>query len=503
MKLKVMTVIAAIVLSIAGNVYAVNVNPDGTGQVLLYPYYTVNNNNNTLVSVTNTTDKAKAVKVRFLEGKNSREVLDFNLYLSAYDVWSAAVTLIDGTPTLIVRDTSCTAPYLYNNDDGEQEFLPYALNDGGQYDISRAFEGHFEIIEMGTVVGDSAEAVTHTDGHPNDCQAIQDAWTEFGNSDDGYWIQNPTVDIEPPSGGLYGGASIINVNRGTLYSYIAVAINGWANSVEASDSDYLHQRPGTELPSLNSGNVFDAVVFLDNGEVLTSATFERSVDAVSFVLMHNTLMNDYIIEPNIGASTEWVVTFPTKNFYVDPTRNGWNDEGVDPFTSIWDNGACEVVALDGVWDTEEADLGFEGNVENRPPVVSPSLPIEGAPTAPIMFELCNETNVFQFGDTEFSETSEIFGSSNVHNFDVGSLGFFSGWVRLDLDNYAKDLNGDGTFSDQELNLSRTGLGGLEGLPVIGFSAKQYINNYTGDSGEVNASYSGTYNHKYSKEQSPE
>ena len=34
---------------------------------------------------------AKAVKVRFLEGKNSREVLDFNLYLSAKDVWTAAI----------------------------------------------------------------------------------------------------------------------------------------------------------------------------------------------------------------------------------------------------------------------------------------------------------------------------------------------------------------------------------------------------------------------------
>ena len=34
----------------------------------------------------------KSVKVRFLEGKNSREVLDFNLFLSPFDVWTAAVS---------------------------------------------------------------------------------------------------------------------------------------------------------------------------------------------------------------------------------------------------------------------------------------------------------------------------------------------------------------------------------------------------------------------------
>jgi hypothetical protein len=71
----------------------VSVNHDGLGQALIYPYYTVrvvptgligsDAAYNSLLSVVNSTASAKAVKVRFLEGKNSREVLDFNLYLSA------------------------------------------------------------------------------------------------------------------------------------------------------------------------------------------------------------------------------------------------------------------------------------------------------------------------------------------------------------------------------------------------------------------------------------
>ena len=67
------------VAGLAGTAQAVNLNPDGLGQVLIYPYYTANSGNATILSVVNTTDSAKAVKVRFLEGFNSREVLDFNL----------------------------------------------------------------------------------------------------------------------------------------------------------------------------------------------------------------------------------------------------------------------------------------------------------------------------------------------------------------------------------------------------------------------------------------
>ncbi len=47
--------------------YAVHINPDRTGQVALLPYYTVNNNFITNLSVTNTTVKYKAVRVRLLD----------------------------------------------------------------------------------------------------------------------------------------------------------------------------------------------------------------------------------------------------------------------------------------------------------------------------------------------------------------------------------------------------------------------------------------------------
>src|SRR5690554_5865762 len=85
--------LATLVGATAAHAGAVNpvVNPDGLGGALLYPIYTVENNNTTLVSVVNTTDDFKAVKVRFVEGKNSAEVLDFHLYMSPKDVWSGSI----------------------------------------------------------------------------------------------------------------------------------------------------------------------------------------------------------------------------------------------------------------------------------------------------------------------------------------------------------------------------------------------------------------------------
>src|SRR6185436_7239610 len=100
----------------AGSASAVTLNADGLGNVLLYPYYTVRetsagNAYNSLLSVVNTTASAKAVKVRFLEGKNSREVLDFNLYLSHNDVWTAAILPSSTGGALVgTLDKSCTLP---------------------------------------------------------------------------------------------------------------------------------------------------------------------------------------------------------------------------------------------------------------------------------------------------------------------------------------------------------------------------------------------------------
>ncbi len=148
------------VAGFAGLANAVDLNPDGLGQVLIYPYYTVNIGQDTLFSVVNTDPvNGKAVKVRFLEGYNSREVLDFNLYLSPNDVWTAAVTQVsdDGGAQVSTSDQSCTDP---SRPGGLAGCVPFGClstapapvpADEGPQDITRTREGYIELISMGDI----------------------------------------------------------------------------------------------------------------------------------------------------------------------------------------------------------------------------------------------------------------------------------------------------------------------------------------------------------------
>ena len=538
-------------VGIAATAQAVNVNPDGLGQVLIYPYYTTNGGNDTLLSVVNTSADAKAVKVRFSEGQNTREVLDFNLYLSPFDVWTAALVDDDGTPTMLVTDLTCTVPYIVGADyltPGEQAFLNFAMNDiimddddelvDDEFDdISRAAEGHFEIIEMGTL-GEGTELVPDdpdTDDDEEvetdflDCGSLVAAWTRGADpDDDGYWIGDPEIDISPPSGGLFGGAAIINVERGTMYSYDAIAINGWNNTGVCdncvNDKNTLHEEPGFVTPNLNSGDNTVGKVFSSSGGVLISPgigdALDRPVDAVSYVFMHDQIMNEYITLATIGAGTEWVLTFPTKNFYVyqpdyDAGFDEFDDEdGLVPFTSNWIPGLvaipddpetvvddsvaavpvtlpCEVVLLKTIWDREEQDPGDADLGPDRPPIVSPAPP-PGTVPGIVPFELCYETSVIRFGDPDDVDlTTEILGSSNFHSIDNEVLGFDYGWARLELVDYSHDSAGIGVIDD----LRRENLGGLAGLPVTGFAVMEFENSFLGEGADVLANYGGIFKHK--------
>src|SRR6476661_1695598 len=91
---------------------AVALNPRGLGQVLIFPYYTVNKSQDTLLSIGNTGDTGKVVHLRFRESYNARSVLEFDVFLSAHDVWTASITQSSDTGPARIRtsDRSCTNP---------------------------------------------------------------------------------------------------------------------------------------------------------------------------------------------------------------------------------------------------------------------------------------------------------------------------------------------------------------------------------------------------------
>ena len=97
--------------SLSGGAAAWSVNDQGIGHYNLVPYYTVQEGSNTLINIVNTdTDNGKIVKVRFRATEWSDDALDFQVFLSPGDVWTAAVGVEGGVPKLVSQDKSCTLP---------------------------------------------------------------------------------------------------------------------------------------------------------------------------------------------------------------------------------------------------------------------------------------------------------------------------------------------------------------------------------------------------------
>jgi hypothetical protein len=497
------------VAGIASVANAVNLNPDGLGEVLVYPYYTVNGGNTTLVSVVNTTGAGKAVKVRFVEGKNSREVLDFNLYLSPYDVWTGSVFAIDATGPahLITADNSCTAPLVKNNPIGVvvggARAIPFrnfqyvaGNNDSANDDLGRTREGHLEMIEMGEVANltsrNSLTAITHdSTGVPNDCAQIRTAWTSGAANN--YWLFNNEIDILPPGGGLFGSAGIIDVGFGAMLSYNADAIDGFS-------FEELHNPPGSTLPSLRDAETAAGVAttfVFNNGQLITSSYTAPSngIDASSAVFMHDAIYNEFVTDTSIAAKSEWVVTFPTKRFYVDQAIVGAT--AIRPFTRIFPTGGTQGTApvdiLLTVKNREEGPTSaFCDNPEDPACLdFSPLPPGQTVNTPQLRFE----ANVVTINDST-PESSDVLGSTLTSNVNAASLGVLDGWMRMGLYSTTEPVSGQTLITQHRMRIDTAGGEEYLGLPTTGFWAARFTN--ANAQPGLLATYAGLWKHKGSR-----
>lgn len=437
---------------------AQHINPEGTGEVLIYPYYTVSNGLNTLYSVVNTTADAKAVKVRFLEGENSVEVLDFNVYLSAYDVWTGALTPVLDADGGVVNgnhstgDTSC-APYLPK---ASQDFLPFAIQetdplsvDAGNASLAdRAVEGHFEVLEMGSFSAGTVSYASSDHGEsgvPANCGFFADAWLDETYNEDV---------TEPTEGGLFGSAVLVNVAEGVAMTYDAIAVDDfWLNGAGQ------HTAPGNLAPSIASGDTNIAI--FDEG-VGVNLTYPNGAQAISGLFTKQEIYNEYALDSIVAGKTEWVVTFPTKNPHV-------NTLGavpvIPPFDTFWNGvNSCHEFGIT-MWDREEQEETPAGGV------ISPRPPEGENP------EFCYESNVLRFlRPNADASTASIFGSTNLVTVRTPAtpIATENGWARVSFDAYTDAL-------------------GYTGLPVAGFAAQQFTNG--GAAEGLLAQYAGLFVHK--------
>ena len=437
---------------------AMFVNPENTGQVLLFPYYNAENGNETSMHIVNTTNKAKAVKVRFMEYANSQEVLDFNLYLSAEDHFSFTIFKNpngDGG-AIITRDNSCTVPALGDatagvpgssttNADGSitriQPFLPYQYSKDKDNGISRSLVGHVEVLEMGVLTDTGtkkwASYATHgAKGTPSNCAGLVKSWSTGGT-----WKTTPADGIAAAEGGLYGLSNLLNNTMASAYGIEPAAIDSfWASP------GYNHSDPGSVLPSLASGDVSSIV---SNGGKAYTMTFADGVDAVSSLFMTKAVMNDVMMNADLQGQTDWVITFPTRRYYVNSAK------AKSPFTDIYvgktgSNTACELIGIEQ-WDREEAYKD-----QTQTPIFSPA-----PPNAEVAKNyLCYETNTLKT-----AADSSLGASATSVTFD-----YAEGWQKISFTATGQAMT-PASINGVTNSTGKT----IDGLPAIGFGAYKYTN----------------------------
>jgi len=485
LKSRIHTAVAASLIGLAAVSTQVQAQPalsdSNTGQALVYPYYTVNDGWISTFNLMNTSDKTLAVKVRFHELKNSRDVLDFTIVLSPFDAWTGWVEDSDQGTRLRTVDKSCTSPLNIDGVNASRIAYTGDFDDTGGNGFNRLREGYVEVLLMGEAPAGDEDDDTyvvpynakHVNGVPRDCEVVDAAFIATApdwvpgtdpkgytgtitNSLGGTGDPEARDDFVAPTGNwLKGNVGWLNAATGYGAGSEAVAVQDWAqeNLVTAQ------QFPWFLEPTFAT----DTTPWL-----ITSANlqaFEATIGATA-------TMNEWADNANNGARSDWVVTFPTKAFHADK----FNDQ-IQAAVSRYRNATGFVApTADAVVACASNDPSArETCVETAtPPTLAPFVylfgelgpdPVDNAGTSPItviwdLYDREEGTVAFETGGTtispapppeveistlnyeanvvSFSELGSVMGSNFAAPLDASAAlnGAPSGWAQV---TFANDL----------------------------------------------------------------
>ncbi len=307
----------------------VSISHSGIGDAILIPYYTVKNDMNTTLSVTNHSESdVKMVQLAYRESRNNKSALYYNVFLPPNSTW--AVGLAATTSTILEYEDQPNVVQLHNNElcapglSVNQEFLPWGYSedeavsnnpgtDDSHLNLERVQEGYIDIYELGTM---------NTDDNDFDflnCDNITSLVLEDVNT-----IFNM---FSEPTGEISASASLLNVNEGTSYPISKITFNGFFS--DGITNEYIPT-------DIDLSDASSTAIINHQGKMITT-TWENGEQAISALLSAQAGSVDYSIEQGINAQTEVVMTFPTKVFFnTDESNDG-------PFTATYDlhEGSCE------------------------------------------------------------------------------------------------------------------------------------------------------------------
>ncbi len=646
MKFSRLSAVAGLALATAaGTAQAVNIATDGIGEVVVGSYFTAQPGFQTLINLTNTRDVPVAVKVRIHEGMNSRDVLDFTVGLSAFDVWTGVIREVtNGTSSTVVLRTTdqanaagkytCVLPQIKPAGGGTSLNATSDLQlstaaygggsnaytedqDGGPVDSSRFHEGYIEIISLGYADKDNA-GIANT-GQTTDATSSAAASAIAGIIDTGYAIENHNCNFVEASFGngtrtgglarivetarqfgepinaLKGNVRVLNIGTGTESDVPVLTLANFYNGEAATNyadptanltgtppgvnpadnaactitrgslrdggAAWVRGGAGTSCnnlitkqtpfaflePTLNDAFPAQANIYLDAPNAafqLTPATNNvngrtRGVDAVSALIQRKSIINEWAANKFADGSvtTEWVVTMPTKLFYVDfgtgpqgailPRRvdaatgnivaagpgayarpeailAGTPVSGAGVYSAPTNAYAPFTTKFGRTTSTDPLSASACLNVtyslydraEQKPADVNPGTGVVQSPAPPVRqtpTSICYETNVidFKYGSNSAFVPSDAEAPSGLGHVKLqkdirivadSTKVNAAGWMQLDL--------GTGTQEARaELALNNNNVF-LRGAPVIGFALKNRLY------GQATLNYSSTSTHAY-------
>ena len=269
--------------------------------------------------------------------------------------------------------------------------------------------------------------------------------------------------------------TIINVLAGEDFATEATALEGFSQTS-------LWATPGSVEPTLARVNPRTSVVTTGSNTFVTDwSVTANNVDAVSAVLMHDHVYNEFNLETGTKSGTDWVLTMPTKRFYI-ATGPGNNAGALFQRNFNGNGGSCDDVTVTQ-YDREERTVSAPGAFSPPPPTQTDAI--------------CWEANVITYNN------SNVFSSKNSANIPST---FGAGWLDLSFpligtagSPSAKHVlyGGASVVFNTSAGVTSPASTTFNGLPVIGFAAITFNNSEipgtTG--GLVQSSYGGSYLHK--------